>query len=454
MSLLTKTFLSSFRPIFVRTVQTSSKDKKIESSNKNDETFLNDEIGEHDDKADTELSTGRERSLNRIQLIGRVGADPKVGGTQRNKVVTFNLATNEYAGTSTENGEVKQRVDWHRIAVFQPRLLDNAEKYIRQGDRIYVQGRLHHNMIRDKKTGQDRYVANERINITIPQSAQNIPVDRIDSSYTINIEENRSTLKDGVYIRLHTDIHCQLRAFWFVNIQRFYKELDSRDFRLSLYDNRFLKDNCVHQETFNFETSGDYVQRIEFSDAENYLINNNETRREYPLVLIVHSLITENSEEFFQLPIQVATLHVKSSIPTDPPTKFILRISKLADGRSLVLQDIFTPGAFHSDNTCAVCLTEPVTHVLLPCKHACVCRNCFSLIDKCPVCLVQCRSVFTDTVDRDKRSLNNVNYSNLCMFRKSRLCNHLRELSMGKSDQTGNDQELWKRGVSHFYSNW
>ncbi|CAF3768221.1 unnamed protein product [Adineta steineri] len=159
MSLLTKTFLSSFRPIFVRTVQTSSKDKKIESSNKNDETFLNDEIGEHDDKADTELSTGRERSLNRIQLIGRVGADPKVGGTQRNKVVTFNLATNEYAGTSTENGEVKQRVDWHRVAVFQPRLLDNAEKYIRQGDRIYVQGRLHHNMIRDKKTGQDRYVA-------------------------------------------------------------------------------------------------------------------------------------------------------------------------------------------------------------------------------------------------------------------------------------------------------
>ncbi|CAF0945104.1 unnamed protein product [Adineta steineri] len=420
MSLLTKTFLSSFRPIFVRTVQTSSKDK-IESSKKTDETFLNDEIGEHDDKAETELSTGRERSLNRIQLIGRVGADPKVGGTQRNKVVTFNLATNEYAGTSTENGEVKQRVDWHRIAVFQPRLLDNAEKYVRQGDRIYVQGRLHHNMIRDKKTGQDRYVA-----------TQNIPVDRIDSLYTINIEENRSTLKDGVYIRLHTDIHCQLRAFWFVNIQRFYKELDSRDFRLSLYDNRFLKDNCVHQETFNFETSGDYVQRIEFSDAENYLINNNETRREYPLVLIVHSLITENSEEFFQLPIQVATLHVKSSIPTDPSTKFILRISKLADGRSLVLQDIFTPGAFHSDNTCAVCLTEPVTHVLLPCKHACVCRNCFSLIDKCPVC------------QRFVTSFDEFNIE----------CLDLRELSMGKSDQTGNDQELWKRGVSHFYSNW
>ncbi|CAF5225879.1 unnamed protein product, partial [Rotaria magnacalcarata] len=114
---------------------------------------------ENEDEEDTPVSTGRERSLNRVQLIGRVGADPKVGGTERHKVVTFNLATNEYAGTNTVNGEIKQRVDWHRIAVFQPRLLDNAEKYVRQGDRIYVQGRLHHNMIKDKLTGQDRYVS-------------------------------------------------------------------------------------------------------------------------------------------------------------------------------------------------------------------------------------------------------------------------------------------------------
>ncbi len=55
---------------------------------------------------------------------------------------------------------------------------------------------------------------------------------------------------DGVYIQLHTQIRCQLRAFWFVNIQRFYSELDSTDFRLSLYENRFLKDQSVHQEIF------------------------------------------------------------------------------------------------------------------------------------------------------------------------------------------------------------
>ncbi|CAF3301527.1 unnamed protein product [Rotaria socialis] len=390
MSLIRLTGLRSFQTIFIRTakttVQSGGKTSKTEKTT--DEKFLNEAPTENEDQEDdTPVSTGRERSLNRVQLIGRVGADPKVGGTERHKVVTFNLATNEYAGTNTVNGEIKQRVDWHRIAVFQPRLLDNAEKYVRQGDRIYVQGRLHHNMIKDKLTGQDRYVSKETTtNIPIAETAKNIPVDRIDSPYRINIEESRSTLKDGVDIRVHTQILCQLRVYWFVTIQNFYSELDSSDFRLSLLENRFLKNHSAHEEIFSFETCGDYVQRVKFPGAENYLIQNNQTRRKYPLVIIVHSFASDDRQEFFRLPIQVAALHVKSSTPNDPPTKFIMKLSKLASGQSLVLQDIFIPGAGISDDACAICLTERANHVLLPCKHACICQNCFSLIDKCPIC--------------------------------------------------------------------
>jgi single-strand DNA-binding protein len=160
MSLIQSTFLRSFQPIFIRTVKTAATTKTSTNKPQNDdENFLGDETIESDEKDDKAPSTGRERSLNRIQLIGRVGADPKVGGTEQHKVVTFNLATNEYAGTNATSGEIKQRVDWHRIAIFQPRLLENAEKYIRQGDRLYIQGRLHHNLIRDKDSGQNRYVA-------------------------------------------------------------------------------------------------------------------------------------------------------------------------------------------------------------------------------------------------------------------------------------------------------
>ncbi|UJR36898.1 hypothetical protein I4U23_029611 [Adineta vaga] len=278
--------------------------------------------------------------------------------------------------------------------------------------------------------------------------AQNIPVNCVDSPYRIQIQEGQSTLKDGVSIRLHTDIRCQLRAFWFVNIQRFYVELDSIDFRMALSEDRFLQDHSIHQQTINFDTPGDYVQRIEFSDADNYVIKNNQIRRDYPLVLILHSFIDENSNEFFRLPIQIATLHIKSSIPTDPPTRFLGRISKLANGQSLVIQDIYTPGAFTSEDTCAICLTERVSYVLLPCKHALLSFFVALLV---LFSFVQCRNVYTQTIDRDRRSLNNVRYKNLCMFRTNRLCDYLHELTSKESE---NEQQIWKRRTSNFFSNW
>lgn len=52
---------------------------------------------------------------------------------------------------------------------------------------------------------------------------------------------------------------------------------------------------------FSFETSGDYVQHITFNDAENYLTTNNTARREYPLVVIVHSFIDDNPQDYLQL---------------------------------------------------------------------------------------------------------------------------------------------------------
>jgi single-strand DNA-binding protein len=156
MSFIQLSLLRSVQPIFIRTLKTKATSS---TQTADDSSFLGDVRAEDENAEGASSATGRERSLNRVQLIGRVGADPKVGGTQLHKVVTFNLATNEYAGTNAKNGELKQRVDWHRVAVFQPRLLENAEKYVRQGDRLYIQGRLHHNQIRDKESGQDRYVS-------------------------------------------------------------------------------------------------------------------------------------------------------------------------------------------------------------------------------------------------------------------------------------------------------
>ncbi|KAI0980906.1 hypothetical protein GJ496_002173 [Pomphorhynchus laevis] len=99
--------------------------------------------------------TSREKSFNSVQLIGRTGADPRVaGGPDPNRRVTiFSLATNEYQGmqNNVDNGEstFKQRVDWHRICVFVPQLRENVEKYLRQGDRVFVRGRLHYDLVKN-----------------------------------------------------------------------------------------------------------------------------------------------------------------------------------------------------------------------------------------------------------------------------------------------------------------
>ena len=68
------------------------------------------------------------------------------------------MATNEYQG-KTDEGETRTRVDWHRIVVFNSNLQQNVEKYVRQGDRLHVTGKLHYNLLKDK-TGLSRYVPN------------------------------------------------------------------------------------------------------------------------------------------------------------------------------------------------------------------------------------------------------------------------------------------------------
>lgn len=54
----------------------------------------------------------------------------------------------------------------------------------------------------------------------------------------------------GVHIQLETQIPCQLHAFWFVNIKRFYAEIDSPEFRLALFEDRVLQNHFIHENTF------------------------------------------------------------------------------------------------------------------------------------------------------------------------------------------------------------
>lgn len=81
-------------------------------------------------------------SVNKVILIGNVGKDPEVRNSQDGaKIVSFSLATSE-SWNDRASGERKERTEWHRVVVFNDRIGDVVEKYVRKGSKVYVEGAL------------------------------------------------------------------------------------------------------------------------------------------------------------------------------------------------------------------------------------------------------------------------------------------------------------------------
>ena len=81
-------------------------------------------------------------SVNKVILVGNIGRDPEVRNTQDGrKVVTLSLATSE-SWRDRQSGERKERVEWNRVVIFNENLADIAEKYVRKGSKVYLEGAL------------------------------------------------------------------------------------------------------------------------------------------------------------------------------------------------------------------------------------------------------------------------------------------------------------------------
>jgi single-strand DNA-binding protein len=81
-------------------------------------------------------------SVNKVILIGNLGRDPEVRTMQSGgKVVNLALATSE-TWNDKGSGERKERTEWHRVVIFNERLGDVAERYLRKGSKVYVEGAL------------------------------------------------------------------------------------------------------------------------------------------------------------------------------------------------------------------------------------------------------------------------------------------------------------------------
>ena len=95
-------------------------------------------------------------SVNKVIIIGNLGADPEVRTFQNGgKVCNLRIATSEN-WKDKNTGERREKTEWHTVAIFQEGLVRIAEQYLRKGSKVYIEGKLQTRKWQDQ-SGQDRY---------------------------------------------------------------------------------------------------------------------------------------------------------------------------------------------------------------------------------------------------------------------------------------------------------
>jgi single-strand DNA-binding protein len=96
-------------------------------------------------------------SLNKVLLIGRLGADPEIKQMVNGKnVARLSLATsNTWKDKNT--GEKKEKTEWHRVVIFNEGLVNVIQQYVKKGAQVYIEGQLTTRKWRDEKSGTDKY---------------------------------------------------------------------------------------------------------------------------------------------------------------------------------------------------------------------------------------------------------------------------------------------------------
>ncbi|MCM1110975.1 MAG: single-stranded DNA-binding protein [Clostridium sp.] len=104
-------------------------------------------------------------SVNRVILVGNVGADPEIRYVDSRPVAEFRLATSEPAYQTAAGVKMPERVEWHRIVTWD-RTADFVEKYVRRGTKLYIEGKLRTRVWEDRNA--------------IKRSVTEIYVDKLD----------------------------------------------------------------------------------------------------------------------------------------------------------------------------------------------------------------------------------------------------------------------------------
>ncbi len=129
-------------------------------------------------------------SLNKVQLIGRLGADPEVKQMVNGKsVARLSIATSQ-SWKDRNSGEKKEKTEWHRIVVFNEGLVNVVQQYLKKGAQVYIEGQLSTRKWKDEQSGQDKY------STEIILQGYNSTLTMLGGSNSANLSGQSSTDKD------------------------------------------------------------------------------------------------------------------------------------------------------------------------------------------------------------------------------------------------------------------
>ena len=143
-------------------------------------------------------------SLNKVQLIGRLGADPDIKQMVNGKnVARLSIATSQ-SWKDKSSGERKEKTEWHRVVIFNEGLVNVVQQYLKKGANVYVEGQLTTRKWKDESSGQDKY--STEIVLQGYNSSLTMLDGRTKGDNTNLVKENKSSLPNDDINQENTDL--------------------------------------------------------------------------------------------------------------------------------------------------------------------------------------------------------------------------------------------------------
>ena len=147
-------------------------------------------------------------SLNKVQLIGRLGADPEIKQMVNGKnVARLSIATSQ-TWKDKSSGERKEKTEWHRVVIFNEGLVNVVQQYLKKGANIYLEGQLSTRKWKDEKSGQDKY--STEIVLQGYNSSLTMLGGKSQANNTNQVSENKSSLPNDEMSQDNSDLDDEI----------------------------------------------------------------------------------------------------------------------------------------------------------------------------------------------------------------------------------------------------